>query len=76
MRTENFIVHLLLRNLSRKNRQRRYLYYFLCRSRLKYDPERSCKIAGIITTMKQEKHGPWTGEIDPQRFNPSIVFGD
>ena len=45
-------------------------------SRLKYDPERSCKIAGIITTMKQEKHGPWTGEIDPQRFDPSIVFGD
>lgn len=43
-------------------------------SRLKYDPERSCKIAGIITSMKQEKHGPWTGEIDPQRFDRSIVY--
>mgnify|MGYP000877076234 CR=1 FL=1 len=44
-------------------------------SRLKYDPARACQIAGIVTTMKQEKHGPWTGEIDPQRFDRSIVFG-
>ncbi len=43
-------------------------------SRLKFDPERSCKIAGIITSMKQEKHGPWTGEIDPQRFDRTIVY--
>lgn len=43
-------------------------------SRIKFGPERSAKIAGIVTTMKQEKHGPWTGEIDMQRFDPSIVF--
>ncbi len=44
-------------------------------SRLKYDPERACKIAGIVTSMKQERHGPWTGEIDPQRFDRAIVYG-
>ena len=45
-------------------------------SRLKHAPERSCQIAAIITSMKQEKHGPWTGEIDPDRYDPNIVFGN
>ncbi len=45
-------------------------------SRIKHDPARSCQIAGIVTSMKQEKHGPWTGAIDPKRFNADIVFGD
>ncbi len=45
-------------------------------SRIKYGPERACQIAGIVTSMKQEKPGPWTGEIDPERFDRSIVFGD
>lgn len=45
-------------------------------SRIKYGPERACKIAGIITSMKQEVPGPWTGDIDPERFDPKIVFGD
>ena len=45
-------------------------------SRIKHDPERACKIAGIITSMKQEVPGPWTGDIDPERFDPNIVFGD
>lgn len=45
-------------------------------SRIKHDPERSCQIAGIITSMKQEVPGPWTGDIDPERFDPNIVFGD
>lgn len=44
-------------------------------SRLKFDPERACKIAGIICSMKQEKPGPWDGSIDPERFDPEIVFG-
>ena len=33
------------------------------------------EIAGIITSMKQEVPGPWTGDIDPERFDPNIVFG-
>ena len=45
-------------------------------SRIKYGPERACQIAGIITSMKQEVPGPWTGDIDPERFDPKIVFGD
>lgn len=45
-------------------------------SRLKYGPERACQIAGIITSMKQEVPGPWTGAIDPERFDPKIVFGE
>lgn len=44
-------------------------------SRIKFDPARSARIAGIVTSMKQEKHGPWTGEIDAKRFDPSIVYG-
>ena len=45
-------------------------------SRIKYGPERACQIAGIITSMKQEVPGPWNGSIDPERFDPSIVFGE
>ena len=45
-------------------------------SRIKYGPERACQIAGIITGMKHEVAGPWTGDIDPERFDPKIVFGD
>ena len=45
-------------------------------SRIKYGPERACQIAGIITSMKQEVPGPWSGDIDPERFDRSIVFGD
>ena len=45
-------------------------------SRIKHDPERATQIAGIITSMKQEVPGPWTGDIDPERFDPKIVFGD
>lgn len=44
-------------------------------SRINHDPERSCNIAGIVTSMKQEKPGPWDGSIDPKRFDPDIVFG-
>lgn len=44
-------------------------------SRLKFSPERACQIAAIVTSMKQEKHGPWTGWVDPQRFDPTIVYG-
>ena len=25
--------------------------------------------------MKQEKHGPWDGTIDPERFDPTVVYG-
>ena len=44
-------------------------------SRLNHDPERACQIAGIITSMKQEKPGPWTGWVDPTRFDPMVVYG-
>ena len=44
-------------------------------SRLKFGPERAAKVAGIVTSMKQEKHGPWSGWVDPMRYDPLIVYG-
>lgn len=43
-------------------------------ARLTHSAEEAAKIAGIITTMKQEKHGPWDGSIDPERFNVTDVY--
>ena len=40
-----------------------------------HSPAEAARIAGIVTTMKQEKHGPWDGTIDPERFDPTVVYG-
>lgn len=45
-------------------------------ARLTHSPAEAAKIAGIITTMKQEKHGPWDGSIDPERFDVRDVYPD
>lgn len=45
-------------------------------ARLTHSPAEAAQIAGIITTMKQEKHGPWDGYIDPERFDPKLVYGE
>lgn len=44
-------------------------------ARLTHEPAEAAKIAGIITSMKQEKHGPWDGYIDPERFDAALVYG-
>lgn len=44
-------------------------------ARLTHSPAEAARIAGIVTTMKQEKHGPWDGTIDPERFDPTVVYG-
>lgn len=43
-------------------------------ARLTHSAEEAAKIAGIITTMKQEKHGPWDGSIDAERFDVTNVY--
>lgn len=45
-------------------------------SRLTHSAAEAAEIAGIVTTMKQEVHGPWNGSIDPERFDAHKVYGD
>lgn len=43
---------------------------------MKHDIECSTQIAAIITQYEAGKFGPWNGDIDPERFDVDIVYGE